>query len=245
MLNRSIVSGITGFVVANGYFTTTLLPIVSKDILSVNRSKKAKYTSIVLLIIGGITIFMIQQRMAFALFLLYIFSLGLLKQNRLILLFTIIFSLTIYTFGPTNYDIDMGRLVTDNISQDSRMNQFNNFIYFFNSEYFLWGADLDISSIGNSMGHNTLMDSLRRGGFFTFVIYSILFFLILVKCIINATIAYRNNFSFTLATSISCIIFLVYSFTHSTGIQSGAINFWLTYSLMGLSILYEKNRMPN
>lgn len=238
-LSRSIVSGITGFVVANGYFCAMLLPIISRDLLCGGCSFGRKIIGILFLLLGGICIFMIQQRTAFAIFLLYIFVIFLFRF-RVHSLFLFVFAFMIVSSVDIPLNLDMGRLVSDGISDDSRMNQLTNFINFYYTDDFLLGADLSNADIGNSLGHNTLLDALRRGGCFTFVVYLFVFFVISVMILRILIRSYRLHYKYTLVFSISCILFLLYSFTHSTGIQSGAIYFWLMYALMLISRKYEE-----
>ena len=247
-LSRSIVSGITGFVVANGYFSATILPIASRELTPYKKFQKSTIVSFCFIIVGGITIFMIQQRMAFAIYIFYLVLILLinLKKTSKMLPLIILVLMALYTFEINIPQIDMGRLTTEKIGSDARMNQITNFANFFNSDYFLFGVDLTDEKIGNSLGHNTLLDSLRRGGFFAFIVYLLVFISIAIKCIKIAYRAASEKANTTLALSLSCILYLLYSFTHSTGIQSGSVNFWLIYSLMIISIKYknEKNNMP-
>lgn len=245
-MSRSIVFGITGFVVANGYFLASFLPIATHKILFKNESVKDNILSILIFLLACITIFMVQQRMAFGLLLFYILFVIYLRTNllsRIFILLLIIFTICLYHI-PT--DLDAGRL-TEGITTDDRMNQLSHFIDFFNSDSFIWGADLQDMHLLYTMGHNTLMDALRRGGFITFLIYVILFIDLFFKCIKTSFNAYKSNFKYTFIFSICCLIFLLYSFTHATGIQSGAVYFWLLYSLMLVSNNYEneKNIMFN
>ena len=246
LLSRSLVFGIVGFVVANGYFTATFLPLVTSDLICKKLSFKQNVMSLVLLILSSISIFMIQQRMAFAILLVYIALIFILKTSTvgkvIIGLFIILFIGLFSNHLSLNFD--MGRLVVDGIADDSRMNQFANFLNFFNTDNFIWGAELSDARLGDSMGHNTLMDSLRRGGFFSFLTYIFVFVSLLIKCVQTALTAYKYQMKYMLASSISCLLFLIYSFTHSTGVQSGAIFFWILYSMMLLAEQYEKEKNP-
>ena len=249
LLSRSIVFGITSFVVSNGYYLTTFLPIASRHLLYDGAKLNNKMMSLCLLTISVLAIFMVQQRMAFFLMLCYVLFVIYMRikkslLSKLILLITAIVFIGLYTF-PT--DIEMGRLTLDKVGSDSRMNQLTNVINFMNTDSFIWGADLNDSILGDSIGHNTLTDSLRRGGFITFLFYLPLFIAVLYKSIYIGIASQRINAPYTFAFSVSCVIYLAYSFTHSTGLQSGAVQFWFVYALMISSWRYENDDLeePN
>lgn len=238
-LDRSIVFGLNGFVVQNGYFATVFLPVVTHSLFFCTNSKWRKLFDYLILLLGIVTIFMIQQRMAFALLLLYLISIIYFKTGASMKIILIGFSIIVVLLLSDYFTLNMGRLTTQGIGLDSRMNQVDNFISFFNSNDFILGAFLDNKELGNSLGHNTLMDSLRRGGFLTFVVYCVTFFILTITCIKQYILAYKEQYTYTFAFATSCIIFMCYSFTHSTGIQSGAIYFWFMYSMMLVSYNIE------
>ncbi len=247
LLSRSIVFGITSFVVANGYYLTVFLPIVSKNLLCNKVNLKGLIISCIILVISGITIFMVQQRMAFFLLICYLILVLLIQIRKSILyklLFTIILIVTIGLYS-NSFDIELGRLAFDSLHADSRMSQITNFLNFLNSEGFIWGADLNDSALLYSLGHNTLMDALRRGGFISLLMYLPLFIMAVYKCLYIAIKAQKINSQYSFALSIACLFFIAYSFTHSTGLQSGAVLFWFIYALMISAWEYEKDYLPN
>jgi hypothetical protein len=247
LLSRSIVFGITSFVVANGYYLTSFLPITTRHLLFSDIGSKDKIISWCLLTLSAITIFMVQQRMAFFLLLCYIVFVLYMQIRKslfiklLLLIFAVVF-IGLYTF-PT--DLEVGRLTLDKVGSDSRMNQITNIINFMNTDSFIWGADLNDKTLLYSLGHNTLTDALRRGGFISLIFYLLLFIAVLCKCIYTGIVSQRINAPYSLALSVSCVIFLAYSFSHSTGIQSGAVLFWFIYALMISSWKYEKNNLSD
>ena len=246
-MSRSIVFGITSFVVANGYYLTSFLPITTRHLLFSDAGSKDKIISWCLLVLSAITIFMVQQRMAFFLLLCYIVFVLYMQireslLSKLILLIIAVASIGLYTF-PT--DIEVGRLTLDEVGSDTRMNQTTNIINFMNTDSFIWGADLNDKTLLYSLGHNTLTDALRRGGFILLIFYLPLFIAILCKCIYTGIVSQKINAPYSLAFSVSCVIFLAYSFSHSTGIQSGAVLFWFSYALMISSWKYEKNNLSD
>ena len=243
LLSRSIVFGITSFVVANGYYLATFLPISSNNLLRNDVNFKGKIISLVMIIISIIAIFMVQQRMAFFLLICYLI-LVLFIQIRKSLLYKLIFiiiSIVITGLYSGSFDYDLGRLTVDDLHSDSRMSQITNFLTFLNSDGFIWGADLNDKALLYSLGHNTLMDALRRGGFISFLLYLPLFIMVVYKCSCISINAFKVNAHYTFTLSIACLLFIAYSFTHSTGLQSGAVLFWFIYALLISVWEYEKD----
>lgn len=243
LLSRSIVFGITSFVVANGYYLATFLPIASNNLLRNDVDIKGKIISLIMLVISGITIFMVQQRMAFFLLICYLI-LVLFIQIRKSLLYKLIFAIILIVIAGLysgSFDYDLGRLTMEDLHSDSRMRQITNFLTFMNSNDFIWGADLNDMGLLYSLGHNTLMDALRRGGFISFLLYLPLFIMVVYKCSCISINAFKLNAQYSFALSIACLLHIAYSFTHSTGLQSGSILFWIIYSLMVCSWKYEKD----
>ena len=116
---------------------------------------------------------------------------------------------------------------------------------FLNSDDFIFGADLDNKVLLYSLGHNTIMDALRRGGFISLLLYLPLFIIVVYKCSNIFIRGFMQNWHYSYTFSISCVLFIAYSLTHSTGIQSGAVLFWFIYSLMISSWKYEKDCLSN
>lgn len=243
LLSRSIVFGITSFVVANGYYLATFLPIASNNLLRNDVNFKGKIISLIMLALSGITIFMVQQRMAFFLlicFLILVLFIQMRKSLLYKLIFTIIF-IVIAGLYSGSFDYDLGRLTVDDLHSDSRMSQITNFLTFLNSDGFIWGTDLNDKALLYSLGHNTLMDALRRGGFISFLLYLPLFIMVVYKCSCISINAFKINAHYTFTLSIACLLFIAYSFTHSTGLQSGAVLFWFIYALLISAWEYEKD----
>ena len=243
LLSRSIVFGITSFVVANGYYLATFLPIATNGLLRNDVNPKGKIISLIMLFISGITIFMVQQRMAFFLLICYLI-LVLFILIRKSLFYKFIFAIILIVIAglySDSFDYDLGRLTIEDLHSDSRMSQITNFLAFMNSDGFILGADLNDKALLYSLGHNTLMDALRRGGFISFLLYLPLFTMVVYKCSCISINAFKLNTQYSFTLSIACLLFIAYSFTHSTGLQSGAVLFWFIYALMISAWEYEKD----
>lgn len=237
----AVVQGLTDFVVLNGYFVVTFLPIVSYQFL---KNCWQSLMGIFVLLLGIMGLYMIQQRTAFYLGVLYAVFLLFYKFKRefyyvpviLIILALILPNLELSYF-------DMGRLLIDDYTfSDDRLNLFNLFYAYSLEDNFLLGGE-DNRYWLSSLGHNTIFSSLLRGGIFTMFVYTITFIVILFFCMKFFFRSLLNSNIFTLVYSSSCCIFLIVSFTHSLGIQHGAIMFWLLYVLMKHSLTIETKKL--
>lgn len=237
-LNLSIIAGICGFVVANGYFLATYLPIVSRPIW--NSGKKNFILGSLILTIAVVTSYMIQQRMAFILIISYVLFIIYRRLNFLTKIFLIIIFIVICLFS-SGLDIDMGRLTLDQSNED-RIELFQQFNSFLESGNIICGGYSDyLTRFGGIGQHNTFLDAWTRSGLIGLFIYLILYIMIFFKSIVVAYQSYLKKDHVTATCSFACIIYLLYSTTHSTGLQSGDILFWLPYVLMVFSFNLGKS----
>ena len=238
LFGYSLVAGAFGFVVTNGYFLATYLPVLTNRI-NTNKFKDV-FISSILLGIGAVAIFVTQQRMAFISLLLYLgyfVYYGMSKGYRIpIVIIAILFSL--FYLDPTS--IDMGRLTTDT-NNDTRMRLFDDFFKFLDSDQWAFGGAVHYLNTYHKAQHNTFLSAWVLGGIFTFVTYLILYYKLLESCICNLKLLrqYRQYYPLTLSCAIASSIFLIYSITHSVGVQSGSPIFWIVYVLMVISYRYE------
>lgn len=246
MLSYSICSGLNGFVVTNGQFIACFVPIVTFFALRA----EFKYKLLSILVLSGVifTSICVQQRMCFFVTLLYCVILLYYCTGSIKKIIPIAF-MGIVLAGLLNVDSinleDFGRLFdfTDNHRTHIKeyLSQFLS-----NTEYVLLGHCTVSDAVNNelflTLGHNALLDSLRRGGILCFAIYIYLIIIIIVKCyhIIKEAIMNRNIITVGLGTIV--ILNLIYSFTHSDGIPSGSVFFWGTYALMMSSCYIDKQK---
>ncbi len=224
-VGHSLVGGITGFSVTNGYYIATFSSILLAFVVSKLRSLSKK---IGLLLVSGIIIFLfyvVQQRMALILCSAVIVYYLLIYNKRMIMpLFLVsVFVISFYDFSFISLD-SLGRLSFESDNSD-RHALFDIFFKFLNSDYVLFGG---INHHEYSFQHNTFTSAWYDGGFFSFIVYVILYSYITLNSI--RKISEKNIMVSTFA--ISSIVYTLYSQTHSNGVQNGAIFFWVSYSLM-------------
>ncbi len=240
LIGYSIIAGLFGFVVTNGYFLSSYLPVFAYRINK--KGTSSIVISLLCLAIGGVTIYLSQQRMAFLAFILflgYFMWFGVKKNYRLYVVLGVVAVLSFY--GLNN--IEMGRL---NLEHDdgSRMRIFGYFMDFLGSEQVLFGGyDQYMESYGEPQ-HNSFLSAWVFGGFFTFVTFLFLFSKLLF---INLKTVYlctkkRYHYPYTLCFAVASILFLFYSMTHSAGVQSGSPMYWTAYTMMCISLSIEHKR---
>ena len=244
MLSYSMCTGLNGFVVTNGQYVASFLPLASFLIWS--KKNIQKIIGLLIFILGGLTIFYVQQRMGLIIFIVYLAILILYRMNLISKYFLFVFAILIiatYTKG-INVD-DYGRLL--DFSDSTRSHTFEHLDKFLsNSQYFWLGNPLSQNGTENhamllTLGHNSFLDSLRRGGIFGFLLYLILFISLLREFYIIFIDKFKNRYYRTLALCLCAFFSLLYSITHSDGIPSGSVFFWLPYSLMLASDNIDKN----
>ena len=239
LLGYAVVAGMFGFVVTNGYFLATYLPVITYKI---NKNGFLnKLIASAFLVFAGVAIFITQQRMAFLSMLLYLFFfvwVGMDKKWRIPLIVIGVIGLSYY--GLSN--IEMGRLTSDT-NNDTRMKIFNDFFDFIGKGYWPFGGSEAYMSLYHKSQHNSFLGAWVSGGVFTFALFVVLYFK-LFRDSLNIVIKFKRkkyNYSFTCSFSIAVLIFLLYSLTHSAGVQSGSPMFWIVYTMMCVSYVLEKN----
>lgn len=234
---RAILAGIMGNAVGNGYFIATMLPVMTYAIWDKFRLKTL--WSFAMFVIIALCIYYIQQRMALVVAAAYLIAIITLKKTttvtRILFPALSIIIIALYINDIQNYDYSKwGRLVSteDNI-RSGTLTVLNSFIS--NPQDLLIGHNQNIteedSIIFHTLGHNSFTDTLRLGGIFLLVTYIALFYY-LCKTLIGIIIFSRREEDFrTMGMALGCLCYMLYSQTHSTGVQSGSIIYWTLYML--------------
>lgn len=236
----SVVPGILGFSVTNGYFIASFLPVASYMMLN---GGIRRYVGLFLLLIGLVGLFMVQQRSAFVLGVVYSIvatTYSFRKEFYIFPIFFIILMLIVLNWDSLGREsFDMGRLVIDDYTlSDDRLNVLNLFeVYMLEDNFLLGGERREYWLI--TLGHNTIFSALLKGGVITMLVYVIIFLVIVFSCMCTISLSVKRRKILAFVYGFSCCIYIGVSFTHSSGIQSGAIMFWLSYVLMKKSYFIE------
>lgn len=236
-LRKAVIMGIMGKAVGNGYFIATMLPIMTYHIWDKLGFKTL--WSLIMFAVTTICIYYIQQRMALVVFAAYLFSIVLLKHvsatTKILVTIAAIAILAISMNDIQNYDYSKwGRLAnTEDELRNSTLSVLDKFLS--DPKQTLLGYNQINSEEDKTLflilGHNTFTDSLRLGGIFLLMTYIVLFFY-LCKTLIEIVLFSRQEEDYrTMGMAVGCLCFMLYSQTHSTGVQSGSIMFWTLYML--------------
>jgi len=234
---RAILAGIMGNAVGNGYFIATMLPVMTYAIW--DKFKLKTLWSFAMFALIALCIYYIQQRMALVVAVAYLFAIITLKKTttvtRILFPAVVIIIIALYINDIQNYDYSKwGRLVnTEDELRSSTLTVLDSFVS--NPQRLLLGNNQNVTNedyyIFHTLGHNTFTDSLRLGGIFLLLTYIVLFFF-LCKTLIEIAFFSRREEDFrTMGMAIGCLCYMLYSQTHSTGVQSGSIMFWTLYML--------------
>ncbi len=239
-LNFALSAGLIGYVVANGYFNASFLPIFTQNILDKKAKRKNQILSFFLLLFSFVVIFAIQQRMAMICFTLYVLFI---VKDRLpkwgICLIIILIVLFFSYYSDLNSD-SVGRFSLDRENND-RLNLFHSFYVFLNSGNILFGGNDAYLAYAKGQ-HNTFLDVWVRGGLISLLAFIPFFYHIFKETFFNI-FKTKVQSIWVVSASISCLFFLLYSQTHSVGLQSGSVFFWIPYMII-VSVKRKNKRPP-
>lgn len=238
---RSIITGIMGRAVGNGYFIATMLPVVTYYIWGrLNGKLRLKMLwALVLFVVTMVCIYYVQQRMALVVVLTYLLSITVFRKNSAtakILSATAAVAILVLSFEwIMNFDYSqLGRLSsTEDAVRVNFMSTLSDFIS--DPQKLLLGFNQDTNAEEHEIfliiGHNTFTDAFRMGGIFLLITYIVVFYY-LCRTLIGIVLFSRREEDFlTMGMAVGCLCFMLYSQTHSTGVQSGSIMFWTLYML--------------
>lgn len=233
-IQAAILMGIMGNPVSNGYFVATILPVVTCYVWD-KFGLKTAWTAI-MFVIAGFCVFVIQQRMALIVTAFYVVTIFALKEKNVkSLVFMIITVIVLLKFFQGIDISEFGRLGTVEEDED-RMGTLEVLGDLLSDPvqvllgYQRVGDYIDLY-VFRTIGHNTILDALRRGGIFLMLIYIVLFFRLCKELVEIVRFSRRVKDYRTLGMALGCICYLLYSQTHSAGVQSGGIMFWTLFML--------------
>lgn len=249
MLSYSICIGLNGFVVTNGQFIACFAPLATCFAIGSKVINKIMATLIMSFIL--ITSICVQQRMCFFVTLLFsvVFLYYLLGSVKKIIPLAMIgmFFCVFCNYDDVNLD-DFGRLFDFSDNHRTHIGEYLS-MFLSTPEYVLLGHCTVENEANNEMfltlGHDALLDSLRRGGIVCFLIYVLLGLKILKKSFNIFKGSMKNGNIMTVGLCTAVVLNLCYSLTHSDGIPSGSVFFWGTYALMMTSYYIDKNEIKN
>ncbi|MDT3369869.1 MAG: hypothetical protein LIR40_14715 [Bacteroidota bacterium] len=226
--------GLSGFVVANGYYINTYCPQISNTVW--NNSSISKLLGVLLIALSLFTAFATQERMAvfsIALYFIFVILFAFNGKHKVLACTLIAFCLYLYFSNP---DFDYGRINFEQ-SNSTRLDLFDDFEKFASSEYLWFGGVENYNKVFGVGQHNTFLNAISFYGIFGSIPFFLLFFSVLLNCTKTLFSSLKKN-NKLVASSASCLMYLLYSMTHSTGLQSGDATFWVIFGLY----IYYSNR---
>lgn len=225
--------GLTGDIVNNGYFLATFIPIATIGLFMEKRLWH--FIGYGILLFAGFCMFVLQQRMAFLSFAIYVFFIAFIKRDTVLIISAIIVFFYMFSHGNPLDNIETGRLNMQT-RDESRITLFANFVEFAQSSDVWFGGIENYLKKYGGLQHNCFTAAFVLGGVPTFIAFVVMFFKILVnleKTVL--TTMKKDPIPCTLA--VSCLIYAGYGMTHSSGLQNEGLFFWICYSIL---ISYNK-----
>lgn len=221
--------GLTGNVVNNGYFAATLLPVVLVGLWS--KSKMKSCLSYMGLVWFSYSIIIIQQRMAFLSLIFFVIIMILQKKNKHLLYISVFLLLYSLYNGNILSMTDMGRLSADT-EDESRARLFKQFSNFMSSSDFILGGSETYYKKYGGIQHNAFTSAVVIGGIPLFISFLHLCITFITSLFYHYKYSMKNGNVLYRPLCIGCVIYFLYSMTHSEGIQSGGVLFWCLYGLI-------------
>ena len=246
LLSHAIVSGLTGFSVTNGYFIACFIPLLTYKLWNKYSTVISRLIVYVLLAFAIFLAYCVQQRMTLLVVSVYIFIALYYSSNKHLRLFVIIavVSTLFYIVYDSNFNPEkFGRLF---MSEDGHRSQTYEYLLLFLSDPYMviLGNNTTEGAVNNEMvltlGHNSFLNALRVGGIFSLFIYIYLFFQLIKECYAAFTVSIKIN-AMQASLAIACVLYLVYSMTHTDGIPSGGVYFWLLYACMHQAMIINSS----
>lgn len=228
LLGQSIIFGLFGSVVVNGYYITMFAPLAIRRFFqtSVIQDKKLLFVSFAYAILAITASFMLQQRMSFILLVPFVVY-ALYKHSNIGFKMFLVFVLMLFVLMFSSLDWDFGRLL--DFSDESREDMYSRSVdVILNTKIWLVGGLNEYLQYFEHVPHNTFLGAWVYTGIIGLIVFSILLYKVTIVSL--RTIKNGNYEQKSLAFCL--LMFLLYSMTHSTGLHNGSAFFWLTYALM-------------
>lgn len=233
----AVAAGLFGYVTGNGYFIGSYAPISSKHSFSAN--KVLLIFGFLVMAIGAYAAFATQERMALLVVLcnvafVFFYNSQNSKSSNFLIVVAILCAVAYISDNITDY----GRFTaeTDNSDREQLYDAFNSFI---KTDSAWLGSWNEYNSHFRGLNqHNTFMDEITRYGFFGLIPFVLLFWNVAKFSITHFFMARKNKLHTMYIYASATLLYLLYSMTHGTGLQSGDVMFWLLFAVLA----HESNK---
>lgn len=223
--------------VYNGYIVGSLSAIA---IFKLYNAKTVKQRIIGLLYLAVIaySLIIIQQRMAFLLFIaawiVMMFTKN--KTLTLILAFSLLILYLSYGFGIGEEQI--GRLA--DLGDKTREHLYTGGIEYI-TNHLLEGGRKEFSELYSLSVHNVFLNAFIYGGIFGAILIIIIYIRMCVKSIVIIFKNMNRQLPMTVMFAYALLIYNIISMTHNNSLLTGEPIIWVLYALMLLSLKIEKH----
>lgn len=221
--------------VNNGYFVASLGVLCFYPQFSKKRSVGKLIQGLLVLIIL-VTLLMIQQRMAFFLFLGVTCVINF-ERHTVVTVFTIILAAIVFELVDMQLDEGViGRLA--NTEDKIRETLYETGIEYVMT-HLLVGGRVGYESINEHSAHNIFLNAIMYGGLFGGIMIVVIYFRMCYKavCVVIKKFNCRRNLSVAFAYSL--IIYNLISLTHNNSLLTGDPIIWILYAMMLVAQKYE------
>ncbi len=229
--------GIFPSVVYNGYVVGSLSPIALYVFYKARTSIQKIISGLSLLLIVY-SLIVIQQRMAFFLFVLTFVAMLFSKNKLLTVLFAIGLLIAYLLYGFDIGEEQLGRLVDIEDKNRERLYA-NGYEYIFSH---LWAGGRQEFMVLNRLSvHNIFFNAFMYGGVFGAAIIITIYMRMCVSSIKPILKSLKNGITESVAFAYALLIYNIISLTHNNSLLTGDPIIWVLYGLMLLSLKFEKN----
>lgn len=233
----AVAAGLFGYVTGNGYFIGTYAPISSK--LSFNTNKILLILGFLVMAIGAYAAFATQERMALLVVLcnvacVFFYNSHNSKSSNFLIIISVLCAVAYISNNITDY----GRFSadTDNSDREQLYIAFNSFL---KTDAAWLGSWSEYNSHFRGLNqHNTFMDEITRYGIVGLIPFVILFWKVARFSITHLFKARKYKLHTMYIYASATLLYLLYSMTHGTGLQSGDVMFWLLFAVL----VHESNK---
>lgn len=228
-LGLSFSAGIFPSPVTNGYYFAALGLLPLYYVANTIYSFRVRLFNLFLFMSFFISLFEIQQRSAFFLFIIaFLVVLIIMNMRRWIYIGGILFCVLFVWLGID--DLDWGRI--GELDLGGRSSLYSTGWHFVESHWFLGGRFTFLQMSDKSV-HNLILNGIIYSGIIGLIIILIIFVRMLIKAV-KIIIDSKRTITMSIYTilAISLLVYNFMSFTHNTSLITGDLVIWFLYALM-------------
>ncbi|MBD5325297.1 MAG: O-antigen ligase family protein [Bacteroides sp.] len=227
--------GIFPSVVNNGYFVASLGVFCFYPQFSKNRYL-GRIISALLVLTILVTLMMIQQRMAFFLFIIVTCVINY-KRHKVATVFTIILAAIAFELVDMQFDESViGRLA--DTEDKIRATLYETGIEYVTT-HLLVGGRAGYERINEHSAHNIFLNAIMYGGLFGGIVIIAIYFRMCYKAVRIIVLQFNHRRNVSVAFAYSLLTYNLISLTHNSSLLTGDPIIWILYAMMLVAQKYE------